>query len=457
MAKLPDPRKLLRGTSYTAKGALKPPKNNDIELGSSFQGQLREVVPELGSIYQAVQTYRKMSRSAVVRTSLRAARTGVLGADYFVEPHDDKPENIEIAEFVAYNLFDGANRPFKKTIADVLKMYEYGVSVLEMVFETREWVGKRAGANRRKYTMLRKLAYRPRSTIAKFEYDDNGGPAGIVQNAIRKDGSIQEVPIPIEKLIIFTFDEDGGVEGEPLLRSAYEHWFYKQHLYKVDAIQKERHAIGIPDVELGIGYSADDKEAAQTMAKNLRTNEQAFVVRPQQIKVSFLKPEGELVDVMKSIEHHDGQILLNVMAQFLLLGLEGTGGGRATSGAHLDMFAKSLRYVAELICAAFNMYLIPKLVAYNYDTTEFPSIQVRNIGESKDLQLWASAVANLIAKRAITVDMETEQWIRKTIDAPSFKGNDKERERLLSLQQKAGGFPGRPEETGNLGKADAEA
>ena len=103
------------------------------------------------------------------------------------------------------------------------------------------------------------------------------------------------------------------------------------------------------------------------------------------------------------------------------------------------------------------MYLIPKLVAYNYDTTEFPSIQVRNIGESKDLQLWASAVANLIAKRAITVDMETEQWIRKTIDAPSFKGNDKERERLLSLQQKAGGFPGRPEETGNLGKADAEA
>src|SRR3990167_7871686 len=99
ISKLPDPRKLLRGTSYTAKGALKPPKNNDIELGSSFQGQLREVVPELGSIYQAVQTYPKMSPSAVVRPSPRAARPGFLGAVYFVQPHAEKPENIESAKF----------------------------------------------------------------------------------------------------------------------------------------------------------------------------------------------------------------------------------------------------------------------------------------------------------------------------------------------------------------------
>ena len=449
-----DPRKLLRGTAYTAKGAIAPEKGFEQEQGSSLQSALREVVPELGTPSQAALTYKKMARNATVRASLRAARTGVLGADYFVEPYDDTPDSRLIAEFVEYNLFTGMNRPFKKVLADVLKMYEYGVSVFESVYETREWAAKQTGANRRKYTMLRKLAYRPRSTIAKFVYDDAGGPVSIVQNAVRADGKVQEVTIPVEKLIIFTFDEDGSAEGESLLRSAYEHWFYKTHLYKVDAIQKERHAIGIPDIELGIGADSADWAAARILGKNLRTNEQAHVVRTASMKVGFLKVEGELVDVMKSIEHHDGQIMLNVMAQFLLLGLEGQGGGRATSGAQLDMFSKSLRYIAELICAAFNMYLIPRLVAYNFDTVNFPALNVRNIGESKDLQLWAAAIANLIAKGALTVDDPTEAWIRKVFDIPVLQIP---RPDITLHSQKGGGGAGRPETTGNVGKADAEA
>jgi hypothetical protein len=37
--------------------------------------------------------------------------------------------------------------------------------------------------------------------------------------------------------------------------------------------------------------------------------------------------------------------------------------------------------------------------------------------------MWASAMANLIAQEAITVDLETEQWIRRTIDAPLKLGD----------------------------------
>ena len=120
-----DPRKLLRGTAYTAKGAIAPEKGFEQEQGSSLQSALREVVPELGTPSQAALTYKKMARNATVRASLRAARTGVLGADYFVEPYDDTPDSRLIAEFVEYNLFTGMNRPFKKVLADVLKMYEY--------------------------------------------------------------------------------------------------------------------------------------------------------------------------------------------------------------------------------------------------------------------------------------------------------------------------------------------
>ena len=37
-------------------------------------------------------------------------------------------------------------------------MYEFGFSVMEKVYEDREWSPRKTGANRRVYTMLRKLA-----------------------------------------------------------------------------------------------------------------------------------------------------------------------------------------------------------------------------------------------------------------------------------------------------------
>jgi hypothetical protein len=49
-------------------------------------------------------------------------------------------------------------------------------------------------------------------------------------------------------------------------------------------------------------------------------------------------------------------------------------------------------------------------------------LQVRNIGETKDLQMWASAIANLLSQEAITVDTEFEQWIREQIDGPLLLG-----------------------------------
>jgi hypothetical protein len=68
------------------------------------------------------------------------------------------------------------------------------------------------------------------------------------------------------------------------------------------------------------------------------------------------------------------------------------------------------------------LYCIPFLVGYNFDTDHFPRLRVRNIGETKDLQQWASAISNLFAQSGITPDFETEQWIRTVIDAPLKRG-----------------------------------
>jgi hypothetical protein len=112
-------------------------------------------------------------------------------------------------------------------------------------------------------------------------------------------------------------------------------------------------------------------------------------------------------------------ILKSILLQFLNMGvMEVGGGGRATGATHLDMFLKSMRYVAESICDIYNHYIIPYIVAYNFNTDQFPKLQVRNIGETKDLQMWSAAMANLIGKEAIQVDEDTENFIRAQVDFP---------------------------------------
>jgi hypothetical protein len=436
-----------------AKGAIPVDKSALTEVGSSKPVALRDVVAAVGTRTQAQNVYSQMANDAAVDVSLRAGKTPVLGATWFVQPASASPEDIDIADFINYNLLEGQSAPFLNVLEDILRMYESGFSVIEPVYEQREWVSSRKGANRRNYTMLKKLAPRPSSTIKEFVYDANGGPVSIIQNAIDDKGKVAEVTIPIEKAIVFTFNRQGGnLEGKSLLRTAYRHWFYKDHFYKIDAIQKERHGTGIPFVSLPAGYDPEDKAAAFELVRNIRTNESAGFVIPPGYEMGFKKPEGELVNVLSSIEHHNGMIMMNVMVQFLLMGIqESGGGGRATSGSQQNMYEKSLRHVANSICQYINLYLVPRLVAYNFVTDKFPTLQVRNIGEGKDLQMWASAMSNLVNTRAITVDDDTEQWIRQQIDAPLKLGPRPPDPDEVAVPQK-GDVKG--EKTGNIPKTN---
>jgi hypothetical protein len=362
-----------------------------------------------------------MMTDAGVDVSMRLYKTPVLGAEFFMEPYSDDPVDVEISEFIWENLTGGMSAPFLNSLEDILSMYEDGFSVLEKVYEERVWSPARKGGNTRSYTMLKKLAARPASSISQFVYDDNGGPETLVHNAIKADKSVDEVELPIDKVLIFTFNRKGGdLTGKSLLRTAYSHWYYKTHLYKVDAIQKERHAIGIPRGKLLPGFVATDKAILRNLLRNLRTNEEAFVVETPNVEVSFIKPEGSMVDVLSSANHHNTMILLNVLGQFIGLGTFTEGGGRATAGTGADMFMKSLRFVANQICDEINMYLVPELVVWNFPTTNFPKLQVRNIGETRDLQMFAAAIANLYSQEALTKgDPATENWLRRIIDAPA--------------------------------------
>lgn len=418
-AKKQDPRKVVTGTSYEAAGIVTPASAAMNEQGSAFPVRIPDIVPGFVNRQQQLRAFKEMEDGdTTVDVSMRAVKTPVLGATFFWQPFDDKQINKDIAEFCEFNLFHGTSKPFILVLEDVLRMFNDGYSVLEQVWEQREWAPKRSGANRKNYTMLKKLAPRPALTISRVNYDDNGGPVSIVQNAIRADGRAEEVEITMDQLLVFTVGGVGGdIQGKSFLRTAYQPWYFKKELYKIDAIGHERNHLGVPVWTLPESFDQNDVDAAWKQVTNVRTNEKTGAVEPPGHAFRFEKPQGQATDILPSIEHHDSHILLNVLGQFLMLGLTG-GGGRATSGAHVDMFQKATRFYADYICGVFNLYLVPKLVGFNFNTTELPRMMVRNVGETKDLQMWASAHANLIHEQAITVDEETENWYRENLDMP---------------------------------------
>jgi len=413
----------LSETKYVSRGAEEVPAEFTKELGSSLSLQIRDMVPALANRVQALRQYDYMNRTdAVVSVSLRAGKTPIQSAEFFIDPIGEDQQAEDIADFVKFNIFDNLTSPWQHVLTRVLKMYQHGSSVIEPIYTTGSWAPHRSMANRKTYNLLKKLAYRPGPTIEKIEYNDNGGPETIFQNALRGNGKSEEVRIPIEKAIIFSIGDSDDYLGESLLRSAYPHWYFKTHLYKVDAIQKERHGIGIPKGKLPPGYRDTDKDAMNELLSNLRTNERAFITLPPGYEVEFAEIKTQLVDVLGSANHHDILIMLNVFAEFMMLGLETSGGGRATSGAQTDLFYKSVWYIAEAICDFFNMFLIPKLVLFNFETDVMPQMKVRNIGQARDMQQSAAAMANLFHNNILTPDIETEQYMRRLFDIPLKKG-----------------------------------
>lgn len=416
---LVNPLKRPPSTTLKSQGSVETPKGADSEVGSARSIPIREIVPDLQTKYQEFRTYYQMANfHSVSRSSLRAVKSSVMGAEFYVEPVSEEQEDLDIAEFVEYNLTSAQSSPWRVTLNRIMKMCDYGFSTFEHVWEPRDWAPKRQGANHKTYTMLRKLAPRPATSISDITYDDNGGPVEVVQQAMRADTSVDEVRIPIQKLIIFTHDEDGGdLFGKSMLRSAYPHWYYIQHLYKVDAIQKERHGIGVPYGQLPPGYTDADRDAAFEMVSNLRTNERAGVVFPEGYEFGFLKVEGNVVNVLDSVDHHNSMVMLNVLAEFLMAGIT-QGGGRATSASQQDIFTKANRSMADIICDVFNLYLVPFIVGFNFDTDRFPLVRARNIGDTRDQQQLAAALANMFAQEVLTPDLDTENWARRVFDMP---------------------------------------
>lgn len=375
------------------------------------------------------RTYYDMKRAdGTVRGALRTLKTPVLAARWFVQPQgkgEEEPTTVDknIARFVEHNLFECLNVPWSRVVEEALIMCEYGYSMFELVWDVDPQDPTRL--------IISKFAPRHPLDVREFLFDEFGGPRGVVMEGTEANGFIPTF-IPIEKLVIFTLEQEGGdLRGTSVLRSAYKHYYYKDTLYKIDAIQKERHGIGVPIIKLPMGFTVEDKNLAEELGRNLRTNERAHITIPMNWEILFAKLEGQPVDCIASIDHHDKKILSNVLAPFL-------DDSNAKTDS-MDMFLKSTRYIANTISDTFNKFVIPKIVGVNFIRGNIPMLNARRIGEWEDMRTMSFTLRNLVGAKLITPDDKIEEQLRREIDMPAM---DKESLRVVATPQAPGGNAG---------------
>lgn len=373
-------------TSFAGKG----------EYNSVLQGEL------------ALDKYNRARMSdGVIAGVLLGVKTPVFAGNWRVDPGGSAKEDKDAANLVTNCLMKYQSIGWSQILMDAMLCADFGFMIFEKVWENR----KIDGVNR---TVLKKLAPRHPADVLEIQYDKNGGPKAVVFNVVGSDGNANERKIDIEKLLIITYQQEvGNLRGRSVLRAAYQHYYYKTQLYKIDAIQKERHGIGIPVIKLPPGFTPQDKQEANALGRNLRTNERAHIVLPPNWEIFFAKLEGNPVNALESIKYHDQVIRESVLAGFL-------GQDAATNEDDLSLFYKSTRFVANAICDAFNTYLVSDIIRYNYgkDEVKTPRLQVRQIGEQTDNRTLSFTLRNLVGAGIIRPDDVLENHVRDLIDLP---------------------------------------
>jgi len=357
---------------------------------------------------EGLKIYNKMRSDGVIAGSLFLFKTPVYAANWFMEPaSQENPEDKIISDFVWKCLTKYMSIGWTQVKTESMLACEFGYYMFEKVWEKR----KIDGVNR---IVLQKLAPRHPMDVKEngWEFDSHGGPDSVTMYT-EKDATIDEVTIPISKLLVITLNKEANdITGRSMLRPMYKHWYYKEQLYKIDAIQKERHGIGVPVIKLPPNFGEAEKIAANELGRNLRTNERAHVVLPPGWEVLFAKLEGQPVDSIKSIEMHDKAIRESILAAFLA-------SDTATKEEDVALFLKASRFVADSICDAFNLYLIPELVRYNFGKdAKVPTLRVRRIGEQADWRVMSFAIRSMVGAGIIRPDDVLEARMREEMDLP---------------------------------------
>lgn len=401
------------------------------------QGQMRmggifyeEFLHELQG-KRGIQTYKEMAENDdVVGSILFAIEMLIKGCEWDVQPGGTFSSDKEAADFV-WQCMNDMTDTWIDTISEILSMLIYGWSAHEIVYKRRMGRKKDIRLNSKYNDGLigwQKLPIRAQDTLYRWEYDSSDNITGLTQMPPPDYGIIT---IPIEKLLLFkTKNRKGNPEGRSILRNAYRSWYFKKRIQEIEGIGIERDLAGLPvmtappDMDI---WNSDDQDMvkarfeAERYVKNIRRDSMEGVVKPDGWKLELLTSGGRRnFDTNTIIERYDTRIAMTVLADFILLGHQGTGTYNLGTDKS-QMFSVAIGAYLDMIAEVFNNKAIPDLIDMNgdyfRDITDYPKIIHGEI-ENRNLSELADFVSKTSGAGLMTPDDMLEGYLRDAAKLP---------------------------------------
>jgi hypothetical protein len=453
-----DPESSPRPSLYGGAGTLvSHGRISDLDPNTTLRGQRWYGTPWAYGVVQ------QMLRDPIVRLSLASIANPVASARWDVVPASQDPLDREVADFVRWSLFEC--QPWPAIVRRMVLAYaSTGVSVDEIADDVVRVPTGRFTQHPGGGFGVAPIAWEQRSARTIEEWIQSPSvPTRLsavrqrLQGADEESAGLRE--IAADRIVRVTWEQDGAdFAGFPLLRSAYGPWKIKSVLLTVEAIQHERHHVGVPKIDLPESATDDDRETAIKIAADLRANERGFLVLPHGWSAAILTTNGT-TDIRRTIEAQDVAILRNVFAGFLALENRGAAGSYALASSLEGQHQTSLEAHPEAICAALNQgsdgwSIVERIVRLNYGAeVALPRVVARLRRSTSEV---INHIGSMVRSGVLMSDPSLEDYVRDLLQIPPL---DVDRATLRSIMVAEPGEPGliEGEEPAEREVADAAA
>lgn len=163
------------------------------------------------------------------------------------------------------------------------------------------------------------------------------------------------------------------------------------------------------------------KAELRKYVKNIRRDEEEGVVLPNGYKLELLSTGGSRqFDTNAIINRYDTRIAMAMMADFILLGHQGTG-SYALSSDKSQLFKEAIKTYLDIICEVFNQQAIPRLIDVNgqhfQGITDYPKL-VHGDVEHMDLGILGEFIQRMSSAGILLPDEGIEDYVREAARLP---------------------------------------
>jgi len=374
-------------------------RGDDLEIGSSG------ILEDTSEI--TLDTLRKMRFDPQVKACLLVLKLPILQVDWSLQAKTE--EGKQIAAWCESMLSEYMDDSIEYYTREILTALDFGRSITEKVWQLKEVPvdpdNPESSKTEERIIPLKLKTYDPRNIRIQLDPETLKltGAVQVVKN--------KEVPIPAEKLMIYSHEKEfGNYNGESALRAAYKPWMIKEFLQRFWNIALER--FGTPLSTMNVPQGGSLKKAISLMDM-VKTKSGIPLPEGYEMEIHNLANTG--MSFKDAIEYQDVQIARAMLIPDLVFANSGTG-AYSLSKTHEGFFEMRLNGITQEVGDLYSKYLIKQLVQYNYgEVREYPAFKFANVGQ-EDLTMLGNVIKQMIDGSVIA---PSESWIRERLGFPS--------------------------------------